>query len=64
MSASGKASNKVEDLKGRVKETTGRATGNKDLESEGKVDQVKAAAKDVGETVKEVGSRAKRLVNP
>lgn len=59
-----KGSHKVEDLKGRVKEKAGRATGNDDLETEGKVDQVKAAVKDVGEKVKDAGTKAKRLVNP
>jgi uncharacterized protein YjbJ (UPF0337 family) len=59
-----KASNKVEDLKGKVKETTGRVTGDKDLESQGKVDQVKAAAKGVGEEIKDAGNKIKRLVNP
>jgi len=59
-----KAANKLQDLKGKVKETTGRATGNKDLESKGKTDQVKAAAKDVGEEVKSAGNKIKRLVNP
>ena len=68
MGATGKTSNKVEDLKGRAKEATGRVTGNKDLEAEGKVE---AAAKDVGqkveeagEKVKDVGTKAKHLVKP
>jgi uncharacterized protein YjbJ (UPF0337 family) len=61
MSTSDKASNKVQDVKGRVKETVGRATGDRDLESKGKTDQVKAAVKDVGEKVKDAGVKAKRL---
>jgi uncharacterized protein YjbJ (UPF0337 family) len=59
-----KVSNKIQDLKGRGKETWGRAAGDSDLEIEGKADQVKAAVKDVGETVKEAGTKAKRMVNP
>jgi uncharacterized protein YjbJ (UPF0337 family) len=59
-----KAANKIQDLKGRAKETTGRATGNRNLEDEGKTDQVKAAVKDVGEKVKEAGEKVKRLVKP
>jgi len=59
MATADKASNKIQDLKGRVKQKTGRATGNKDLESEGKADQVVAAAKDVGEKVKDVGEKVK-----
>lgn len=60
MGAGDKFANKVQDAKGRVKETVGRATGNRDLEAEGHVDQVKAAAKDVGEKVKDV---AKKVTN-
>jgi len=40
------AKNKAEDLKGQAKEAAGSATGNRDLESEGKADQGKAAVKD------------------
>jgi uncharacterized protein YjbJ (UPF0337 family) len=62
MGTADKASNKVQELKGRVKQKTGRATGNKDLESQGKTDQVVAAAKDVGEKVKEAGATVERIV--
>jgi uncharacterized protein YjbJ (UPF0337 family) len=54
MSALDKAKNKVEDLGGHAKETTGKVTGDKDTENEGKVDQAKAGLKDVGEKVKDV----------
>ena len=64
MSTADKASDKIQGLKGRVKETAGRATGNTDLETKGQADQVKAAVKDVGETVKDAGNKAKRVVNP
>ena len=64
MGTTDKASNKIQDLKGRGKETWGRAAGDRDLEIEGKADQVKAAVKDVGETVKEAGTKAKRIGNP
>jgi uncharacterized protein YjbJ (UPF0337 family) len=64
MSTADKASNKVQDLKGRVKETTGRATGNNDLETKGQADQVKAAVKDIGEKVKDAGNKVKRVVKP
>jgi uncharacterized protein YjbJ (UPF0337 family) len=53
MSALDKAKNKVEDLGGQAKETVGSATGDKDTENEGKVDQVKANLKDAGEKVKD-----------
>lgn len=62
MGTKDKASNKVRDLKGRVKQRTGRATGNKDLESEGKAEQIVAAAKDVGEKVKDAGAAVERIV--
>jgi uncharacterized protein YjbJ (UPF0337 family) len=53
MSTEDKASNKLQDIKGKVKETVGDATGNDDLEAKGKTDQAKAAVKDVGEKAKD-----------
>jgi uncharacterized protein YjbJ (UPF0337 family) len=53
MSTEDKASNKAQDLKGKVKETVGRVTDNDDLEAKGKTDQAKAAVKDVGEKAKD-----------
>ena len=35
----------LDDLKGKAKEETGRATDNRDLEAEGKTDQAKADVK-------------------
>lgn len=52
-----KASNRSQDLKGRVKEAAGKATDNRDLEGKGKADQAKAALKDVGESVKDAAGR-------
>jgi uncharacterized protein YjbJ (UPF0337 family) len=57
-----KGSNKAQDLKGKGKETIGKATGNKDMENKGKADQVKSAAKDAGEKVKDTASRAKDAI--
>lgn len=48
-----KAENKVEDLKGQGKESTGKATGNEQLQAEGKADQGSAKVKDAGEKVKD-----------
>lgn len=48
-----KISNKVEQLKGKGKETTGRATDDKRLEDEGKADQGKANIKQAGEKIKD-----------
>jgi uncharacterized protein YjbJ (UPF0337 family) len=62
MGISDKGSNKSQDLKGKGKETIGKATGDKDLERKGKADQVKSAAKDAGEKVKDTASRAKDAI--
>ena len=53
MSEADKVSNKVEELKGRVKEGVGDATGNEQLQGEGKVDQAKGNLKQAGEKVKD-----------
>jgi uncharacterized protein YjbJ (UPF0337 family) len=62
MGTQDKASNKLEDVKGKVKETVGKATGDEDLENEGKADQVKASVKDVGEKVKDAASEIKDAI--
>ena len=46
MGAEDKASNKVKDAKGKVKESAGKATDNEELESKGKADQAEASVKD------------------
>ena len=48
-----KAENKVENLKGKGKESAGKATGNEQLEAEGKGDQVSSDFKSAGENVKD-----------
>jgi uncharacterized protein YjbJ (UPF0337 family) len=42
----------IDKVKGNVKEAAGAATGDKKLENEGKVDQVKGAVKGAVEDVK------------
>jgi uncharacterized protein YjbJ (UPF0337 family) len=54
-----KASHQAEDLKGKAKETTGKATGNERLEGEGKGDQASASMKNAGEKAKDAVSDAK-----
>ena len=49
----------AQDIKGKVKETVGKVTGDEDLERKGKTDQAKSAVKDVGEQVKDVGEKVK-----
>jgi len=36
----------IDDAKGRVKEATGKLTGDKDLQNEGKLDQAEGKAKE------------------
>ncbi|MGB3369432.1 MAG: CsbD family protein [Rhodococcus sp. (in: high G+C Gram-positive bacteria)] len=54
-----KIGNKAEDLGGKAKEATGSVTGNKDLEAEGKGDQLSSAVKDGAEKVKDAASNIK-----
>jgi uncharacterized protein YjbJ (UPF0337 family) len=54
-----KASNQAQNLKGKLKETVGTATGNDHLRAKGKMDQKKAALKGVGEKVKDAASKLK-----
>jgi len=53
MGAQDKASNKIDELKGKAKEAYGDATDNPELEAEGKVDKAKADVKQAGEKVKD-----------
>ncbi len=62
MGTEDKASNKAQDVKGKVKETVGKATGNDKLEDKGKSDQAKSAVKDVGEKVKDTASKVKDVI--
>ncbi|MGH9128192.1 MAG: CsbD family protein [Acidimicrobiales bacterium] len=53
MGTADKAKDKAQELKGVGKEMAGKATGDKDLEAEGKVDQVEGNLKQAGEKVKD-----------
>jgi uncharacterized protein YjbJ (UPF0337 family) len=53
MSASDKIENASDDLKGKIKEASGKATDNEELEAEGKTDQAKADLKKASENVKD-----------
>ena len=59
MSIGDKAKHKAEQAGGQAKETTGRATGDRDLEAEGKADQSTAHAKQAGEKVKDAAKEGK-----
>lgn len=48
-----KLENKAEEAKGEAKEHVGSATGDEQMEQEGKVDQAKGNLKQAGEKVKD-----------
>jgi uncharacterized protein YjbJ (UPF0337 family) len=54
MSASNEFDNKADELKGKVKEGAGKLTDDKELENQGKGDQVKSNLKQAGEKVKDI----------
>lgn len=57
MSATDKASNKIEEAGGKAKEALGKATGDRSTENEGRKDQSKADLKNAGEKVKDAFKR-------
>ncbi|MFJ5957733.1 CsbD family protein [Paenarthrobacter sp. NPDC092416] len=48
-----KIKNAAEEAGGKIKEKTGEATGDRDLQAEGAADQAKANVKQAGEKVKD-----------
>jgi uncharacterized protein YjbJ (UPF0337 family) len=48
-----KARNKGQELRGKLKEGAGRASGDRDLEAEGRADRAKGNAKQAGEKIKD-----------
>jgi uncharacterized protein YjbJ (UPF0337 family) len=59
MGTSEKASNKAQELKGKLKEAVGKVTGKEDLEREGVAEQREAAIRNVGESVKDAAAKVK-----
>jgi uncharacterized protein YjbJ (UPF0337 family) len=57
MGSDDKARNKTEELKGQGKEALGRATGDEELEAEGRTDQANSDLKQAGEKVKDAFKR-------
>jgi uncharacterized protein YjbJ (UPF0337 family) len=53
MGLADKAKNTAQDVAGKAKETVGKATGDKDLQGEGKGDQAKSSLKKAGENIKD-----------
>jgi uncharacterized protein YjbJ (UPF0337 family) len=59
VSTSDKAKNKIQEAKGKAKETAGQAVGNERLEGEGVADQTTANVKQAGEKVKDAAKNLK-----
>jgi len=57
MTTSNDIKNTAQKTKGKFKETTGKLTGNDRAERNGKIDQVKAGAKQTGEKIKDIVKR-------
>jgi uncharacterized protein YjbJ (UPF0337 family) len=57
MGADDKTSNKVEEIRGQAKEKVGQATGDENLERQGRTDQSKSDLKQAGEKVKDAFKR-------
>jgi len=59
-----KVSNKVQELRGRIKRNTGEVTGDKRLQAEGRADEVQSNLKQAGEKIKDAfrgwGTRRRR----
>ena len=53
MATDDKLRNQGQDLKGKAKETVGRATDDEELEAAGRSDQAKSSVKQAGEKVKD-----------
>lgn len=59
MSFTDKVKNKAENAVGVAKEKTGEATGDRELQVEGKAEQSKASLKDAGEKLKDAAGNVK-----
>jgi uncharacterized protein YjbJ (UPF0337 family) len=57
MGTDDKIHNKAEELGGKAKEKVGQATGDEELETQGKLDQTKSDLKQAGEKVKDAFKR-------
>ncbi|RKT09451.1 CsbD-like protein [Streptomyces sp. 1114.5] len=55
MGTDDKLRNAAEKAKGKVKETAGRATGDRTLEAKGRAEKMKGDLKQAGEKIKDVG---------
>lgn len=62
MGADDKMRNKAEDVGGKAKEGLGRATGDEEMQAEGKADQTESKFKQAGEKVKDAAKSAKDAI--
>ena len=53
MADADKIRNKGQETKGKLKESAGRATGDRDLEAEGRADRTEGSVKQAGEKLKD-----------
>jgi uncharacterized protein YjbJ (UPF0337 family) len=60
MADTNKTTGKGDELKGKGKEAVGRMTGDREMESEGRTDQVKGNLKQAGEKVKDAAKVGRR----
>jgi uncharacterized protein YjbJ (UPF0337 family) len=60
MGATDKAKDKAQVAKGKIKETAGKATGNRSLEAKGKGNKVSGNLKQAGEKVKDAVKTKKK----
>jgi uncharacterized protein YjbJ (UPF0337 family) len=56
MSFADRFTNKVQELRGRVKRNTGEVTGDRSLQAEGRADEMKGNLKQAGEKIKDAFS--------
>ena len=59
MGTEDKAANKVTDVKGKIKESAGKATNDEELEGKGKADQSEASVKEGVEHLKDAAGNVK-----
>jgi uncharacterized protein YjbJ (UPF0337 family) len=53
MADADKVRNKSQETKGKLKESAGRATGDRDLQAEGRADRTEGSVKQAGEKLKD-----------
>ncbi|CAM5462520.1 CsbD family protein [Streptomyces narbonensis] len=58
------ADKNTDKAKGKLKEAAGKATGDKRLETEGKTDQMKGKAREVGEAVRDRAKGVRDSLDP